>query len=230
MKSLVATMATAVVALAASNVAFAATLAVEPADRCYREQQRVFYMARGYTPNGVVEFSRDSKVIERIRADGSGTISGNLRLPGLTSGRRRLTYVATDQTNRALSAQVSLLTTSTTVSLRPERGRPSRRLRIRARGYSAGRTLWAHIVRDGRPRSTARRIRIGRVRGPCGTVETRRRLFRAGTAPGEYRVQFDTFRSYRKRRNVQFEYIVTIFPPGHSSPQRGERGNNNNNG
>jgi hypothetical protein len=36
-------------------------------------------------------------------------------------------------------------------------------------------------------------------------------LFKRGTAPGKYRVQFDTFRRFKSRRVVETEFIVTVY-------------------
>jgi hypothetical protein len=211
--------AVATVALAAPPAASAQSLAVDPVAPCYREQQTVFLTAQGYTPNGLVGFSRDGKLIEQLQADASGSISGNLTLPGLLHGQRRLTYVATDRANPALSAEVGLLTTATDVTMKPRSGvAPNRRLTIQGRGFFGGRTLWAHVVRPrGARASAARNMRIGRVRGACKKVKAKKRLFRAGTAPGSYRVQFDTFRRYKPRRLIEAEFIVTIFGTARSA-------------
>jgi hypothetical protein len=202
------------VALAAPGVASAATLTVDPVRPCYRETQRVFLIAQGYTPNGKVDFTRDGNIVATLDAGPDGSIQGHLTLPGLLMGRRALTYVATDQTDPARTAQVSLLTTATSVRVGPETGAPNRMLRIRARGFKGGRTLWAHVRRRGNRRGGAvrtRAVRIGRVRGRCWTVRARKRLFRRSTAPGRYRVQFDTFRRYKPRREVEYdELFVTI--------------------
>jgi hypothetical protein len=202
------------VALAAPGAASAATLTVDPVESCYRETQRVFLIAEGYTPNGKVDFTRGDEDIETLDAGPDGSIQGYLTLPGLLMGQRTLTYVATDQTDPARTAQVSLLTTATSVRVGPETGAPNRMLRIRARGFKGGRTLWAHVRRRGNrgggPVRT-RTIRIGRVRGRCWRVRARRRLFRRSTAPGRYRVQFDTFRRYKPERKVEYdELFVTI--------------------
>jgi hypothetical protein len=212
MRPLRAAVAVVSIALAAPGAASAqATLDVEPERRCYRETQRVFLLAQGYTPNGQVEFRRGDAFARTLTADGEGRISGHLTLPGLLRGQRPLTYVATDQTNPALTAQVTLMTTATDVLVGPKRGRPNRRLRIRARGFKGGRTLWAHVRRARRGAARTRTVRIGRVRGPCWKVRARKRLFRRSTAPGRYRVQFDTFRRYKPRRSVEYdELIVTI--------------------
>jgi hypothetical protein len=217
MRGLAAAAATATLALAAPIAASAATLTADPADPCYREQQTVHLVAQGYTPNGFVDFTRAGESIARIQADASGAIFADLTLRGLLSGQRLLTYVGTDVTDPSITAQVSLLTTATDVTVEPDDGAPHRLLTIRGRGFFGGRTVWAHVVRLGRGAraSASRTVRIGRVRGACKKVKAKRRLFRPGVAPGRYRVQFDTFRRFRPNRRIEYDrLIVTIFRTG----------------
>ena len=189
-----------------------ASLSVDEAGPCYREQSTVHLLGDGFTQNGQVVFTRDGTPIgDPIRASAAGELFPRLILPGLVSGQTRLTYVATDQTNPALTAQVSLLVTATDVGLRPEGGAPHRLLTINARGFFGGSTLYAHVVRTGRHPGKARNLRIGRTRGSCKQVEARKRLFSKGTPPGKYRVQFDTFRRYESKREVKTQFIVTVF-------------------
>jgi hypothetical protein len=190
-----------------------ATLEVDPVAPCYREQETVRLPGSGFTQNGSVVFTRDTRQIgQPIVADPSGRVFAQLTLPGLLSGQQQLTYVATDATNPALTAQVSLLVTATDVELAPEGGPPHRLLTITARGFFGdGSTLYAHIVRTGKRGGRARNTRIGRVRGACKTLKAKRRLFFRDTAPGRYRVQFDTFRRYRARRTVKAVFVVTVF-------------------
>jgi hypothetical protein len=205
-------------AAALASVAFAApatasaqaTLTVDPVRDCYLEQDRVFLFADGYTPNGMVDFTREGNLVESLQANPAGQIQATLRLPGLIMGQRPLTYVATDQSDPARTAQVSLLTTAVDVRVKPKTGPPNRLLRIRARGFRGGSTLWAHVRRVKRPGGgpvRVRTVRIGRVRGPCWTANVRRRLFRRGTAAGSYRVQFDTFRRYKPNRRVEYDEL-----------------------
>ena len=214
MRLIRAAVAIASIAVAAPATASAATLAVDPVRPCYLEQDRVFLLAEGYTPNGMVNFTRDGNLVESVPTDAVGTFQGNLRLPGLIMGQRPLTYVATDQADPARTAQVSLLTTAVDVRVTPRNGPPNRRLRIRARGFRGGSTLWAHVrrvKRRGGGPVRARTIKIGRLRGPCWTANVRKRLFRRGTAAGRYRVQFDTFRRYKPNRQIEYdELFVTI--------------------
>jgi hypothetical protein len=219
MRPLVAAVAIAIVAFAAPAAASAATLAVEPANPCYREGQTVFLMAQGYTPNGFVDFTRDGRLVERLQADASGAISGNLTLPGLVTGQRNLTYVGQDVSDPARRAEVSLLASATDVRVQPESGAPNRLLRINGRGFfGRNRVVYAHVVRrrQGADSSArrARTIRIGRVRGACRRIQARRRLFGRNPRPGAYRVQFDLFREYKPRRRVEYDNLfVRILSP-----------------
>lgn len=214
MRLLRAAVAIASFALAAPGAASAATLTVDPVRACYLEQDRVFLTADGYTPNGKVDFTRDGNLVATLEASPAGQIQGTLRLPGLIMGQRPLTYVATDQADPSRTAQVSLLTTAVDVRVSPKAGPPNRLLRIRARGFRSGSTLWAHVRRKRRPGGgpvRVRTVRIGRVQGPCWTANVRRRLFRRGTAAGRYRVQFDTFRRYKPNRRIEYDDLsVTI--------------------
>jgi hypothetical protein len=211
--STAAALAIAAVTLALPPAAAAeATLGVDPVAACYREQSPVNLTGTGFTPNGAVVFTRDGTPVgDPVLADPDGQLTPRLILPGLVSGQRRLTYVATDQTDRSVAAQVSLLVTATDVTLTPAGGPPNRLLTIRARGFFKGRTLYAHVVRRGKKPGRARTLRIGAVKGDCRTVTARRRLFTKDTKPGHYRVQFDTYRRYQGKRTIETDFTVTVF-------------------
>jgi hypothetical protein len=210
MRLILAAVAIASFAVAAPATASAATLTVDPVRSCYLEQDRVFLVAEGYTPNGMVDFSREGNLVATLQADAAGRLQGTLRLPGLIMGQSPLTYVATDKADPTRTAQVSLLTTAVDVRVSPRNGPPNRRLRIRARGFRGGSTLWAHVrrvKRRGGGPVRVRTVRIGRVRGPCWTANVRRRLFRRNTGAGRYRVQFDTFRRYKPERKIEYDEL-----------------------
>lgn len=219
MRSPTAAVAIALAAFAAPSAASAATIAVDPDLRCYREQQTVFLSAQGYTPNGFVDFTRGGELVERLRANAAGEIQANLTLPGLVSGQHSLTYVGQDASDPARRAQLSLLATATDVMVRPVRGTPNRLLTIKGRGFfGSSRTVWAHVTRAGSGGGSAARrartVKIGRVQGACRRIDARRRLFRRNPPPGRYQVQFDTFRRYKPNRKVEYDRLyVTILSP-----------------
>jgi hypothetical protein len=211
--STAAALAIAAVSLALPPAAAAeATLGVDPVATCYREQDTVRLIGSGFTPNAAVVFTRDGTPVgDPVLADPGGALQPRLILPGLVSGQRRLTYVATDQMNNTLAAQVSLLVTATDVTLSPTGGPPNRLLTIRARGFFGGRTLYAHVVKAGKKPGRSRNLRVGSIRGSCKTATARKRLFSKTTKPGHYKVQFDTYRRFRDDRNVATHFTVTVY-------------------
>lgn len=213
-KWIAASLALAVTGLTApATAAGAATLSVDPVEPCYRELTDVHLLADGFTPGGPIAITRNGVPLdEPIPADPAGSIAPTLTLPGFVRGQQVRTYVATDQTNPALTAQVSLLVTATSVALQPQTGPPHRLLRISARGFFGGGTLYAHVVRRGKRAGPPRSLRIGPVKGDCMKVHARKRLFPRGTSPGHYLVQFDTFRRYKRSRSIESEFMVTVFP------------------
>jgi hypothetical protein len=191
--------------LALPAFAQAAAVSVTPVKPCYRSGESVAMSGSGYTHGGGVSITSDGQSIGTTTADGAGNFGGRLTVASPT--RRVKTYTATDQSNTANTASVPLTVSPFFVRVAPRNGRPGRRLRIRAAGFNNGRRLYAHVVR-GRRRSN---IRIGRLRGPCGTLAARRRIFPRGARPGTYTVQFDTRRRYSPDTRVRIRFRVSVF-------------------
>jgi hypothetical protein len=197
-------------ALAAPALSSAATITAAPAKDCYRGDgvlnpqtgvvggEVVTLSGTGYTPGGTVAITANGKSLGTDEVDAAGNFSGALTL-NLASGQTLKTYAATDQANPALTASVQLRTSALTVNLKPKQGRPDRRFRIGARGFTTGKRLYAHIVK-GRFRRT---VKIGRLKGPCHKITAHKRLFPSDLATGIYRVQFDSKRKYSKKTKVK---------------------------
>ena len=72
-------------------------------------------------------------------------------------------------------------------------------------------TLFAHIFRtadkDGKrlKSQTPRNMRIGRLKGRCGKLLARKRLFSKRAPLGDYTIKFDTY-----RRPVRFLYAAPV--------------------
>jgi hypothetical protein len=187
-------------------VAGAAAVGVLPAKSCYRSGESLLIGGTQYTPNASVRITSDGAFIGSVTTDQNGAFQGTLRV-GQRSGERSKTYTGTDLTNPANVASTTLRVTALDVTVRPRSGRPGRRVRVRARGFTTGTRLYAHIVRRGYRRN----VRIGRLKGACRTLSARSRIFRRGTRPGRYTVQFDTRRRYSSRTAVRIRYSVVIF-------------------
>jgi hypothetical protein len=191
--------------LALPAAAYAAAVSVSPAKPCYRSGETIGMSGSGYTPGGGVSITADGQSIGSTTADSAGNFGGRLTVASPT--RRVKTYTATDQANTANTASVPLTVSPFFVRVSPRNGPPGRRLRIRASGFNTGTRLYAHVVR-GRRRSN---IRVGRLRGPCGTLSARRRIFPRGATPGTYILQFDTRRRYSPDTPVRRRFRVAVF-------------------
>ena len=200
-----------VAALAFPSAASAASLTVSPQKRCYGSGESVSFLGSGFTPTTDVtspnsaNVTRSGSSVGLLEVDANGLFNGVLTL-GLDSGRETRTYTATDLADPSITASAQITVSSVRVRLRPTNGAPGRILRINAHGFTTGKTLWAH-VRRGRSK---RNLKIGRLKGACGNLKTRKRLLPQNAAVGVYTVQFDTFRRYKADRAVRDAYTVTV--------------------
>jgi hypothetical protein len=191
--------------LALPSAAHAASLTTKPAKPCYRSGEKVHFLGSGFTPSGSVNLKRDETFIEPIPTDATGAFDAELGL-NLDQGMQQRTYTATDVGNSTVSASVPVTVSAVGVALSPRTGSVSRRFRIRARGLTTGSTLWAHIVHEG----SKRHVKIGTLRGACHNLRARRRLLSPRARFGRHRIQFDTFRRYRRDRAVKVAYTIRV--------------------
>ena len=157
--------AVALAAVASPSAAHAATLTTNPAKPCYRSDETVNFVGSQFAPSSSVNLTRDGAFVSPIPTDAAGQFDAALRLQQ-DSGSQTRTYTATDSANTGLSASVPVTVSAVGVRLTPQTGNVSRRFRIRARGFTTGRTLWVHLVH----RRSQRHIKIGRLRGACHTL------------------------------------------------------------
>ena len=192
-------------ALALPSAASAAELTVSPQKRCYSSGESVNLLGTGFTPLGSATVTRDGSLLGTLNTDGSGAFNGVLTL-AQNSGRRTKTYTATDDTDSTLTASRQITVSSVRVGLAPASGAPGRILRVTAHGFTTGKTLWAHITRG----RTTRHVKIGRLKGACGNLRTRRRLLPRDAAVGVHTIQFDTFRRLNRNQRVRDRYTITV--------------------
>jgi hypothetical protein len=193
-------------ALAAPAGANAAAVGIVNPKACFGAGDVVGLGGVQFTPGATISFARDNApVTGNVVADAAGNFLAPAIVPQIPTKVVTSTYTASDGTNAAAAAPVKLSRLG--VTIRPAQGNPNRPRRISARGFTfKGKTLFAHRVRKGKSKN----IKIGRLKGDCKTASARKRLL-AGTPPGTYRVQFDTFRRFRSSRRQRVAFRVTIF-------------------
>jgi hypothetical protein len=198
--------AAALMALAApAGAAAAPALKIVPEKACYSHGQSVNLLGTGFGPLGSASITRDGALVGALDTDSAGAFNGVLTL-AQNSGRRTKTYTATDRTDSSLTASDQITVSSVRVGLKPHDGAPGRVMTITARGFTTGKTLWAHVIH----KKSKRNLKIGRLKGACGGLKTRRRLLPQNAALGVHRIQFDTFRTYNRRRPVQDSSTIAV--------------------
>ena len=201
--------AVAIATLAAPSAAHAASLTADPAKPCYRSGETLHFIGGDFTAGNQVNLIRDGVLVTQFPADQAGRFDASLKLLQ-DNGSQRRTYTATDSANQGLSASVPVLVSAVRVNLSPSSGPASRRFRVRARGFTTGRTLWAHVTHKG----STRHLKIGALKGACHVVRARKRLLSRNARLGVHRVQFDTFRRYRASRAVKSGYTIRVVRGG----------------
>jgi hypothetical protein len=211
----------AAVALAAPCAAHAATLTTDKA--CYGPGEPVLFTGLGFTASGQAALTTGGQQLGLVTVNPVGEFELGLTAPLIDAKQRTDTFTATDQANLALTASVGVRLTSIDVTAKPKNGKPGRRQLIKARGFTTGKTLWAHI-RRGRSK---RNVKVGKLKKPCGTLSLRKRLFSPNAKTGAYTVQFDAKRKYSSETAPSVTFVVTVFqtikPASASGATTGER-------
>lgn len=197
--------ALATIALAAPAAAPAATLSVDKS--CYGPGEAVKFSGGGYTAGGPVALSVGGQQLGAAAANQVGEIAATIPAPGIKGKQRTDVFTATDETNLSLVATAPVRLTSLNVKVTPKNGDPAKAKRVVARGFTSGRTLWAHVQRG----SAKRNVKVGRLKGACHTLDVKRKLFLANAQAGVYSVHFDTRRRYSSKTAPQVTFLVTVF-------------------
>jgi hypothetical protein len=175
---------------------------------CYVESAPVAFAGAGYTPGGSVNVLLDNVFKGSATADSSGVVGAILAAPSTGAAKQRsFNLTASDAANPANQATVTRFVTELDVKIKPKGGSPARKRKITARGFPQKKTLYAHVRRKGKGRN----VRLGKVKGPCGKLNKRKRLFPRKSKTGTYTVQFDTKRKYRKKTVPRVTFRVFIF-------------------
>jgi hypothetical protein len=206
------TIAAAIIGLAAlggTAEAQASTLAVDAP--CYLENSPVSASGTGFTAGGPVNFSFDGQLSASGTADPAGNITQPLTAPVLPASTLQHTFnlAAQDQTNTALAATTPVTVTKLAATVKPQRAKPTRRVRFGIHGMAPGRTVWLHYVFHRKQRA---RVKMGTAKAPCGTLNVRKRFFpMRRPSVGTWTFQFDESKRYSKSTLPRIRGPVTIF-------------------
>jgi hypothetical protein len=210
MKPPLAALVIAAVALTAPAAASAqVTLRTTPTKPCFGSGDRVNFHGSGFTPGGIVDFTRDGEAVPadpQITALPDGTVNAGLTVFNARGVEQR-SYAATDRTNPALTAAAPVTVSELDVDMRPRSGEPTQPRRISAVGFTGGTTLWAHIVFKG----NVRNLKIGALKGACRNLTKMKRLFGADPPFGRHLIHFDASRRFRRNVPNTFQRVSFSF-------------------
>ena len=197
----------ALVACAAPASASAATLA--PGKPCFGDGDPITLGGTGFTPGAPVTLAADGRQFSgNLTSSATGTVAGRLLPSTLVAGRtQNSVFTATDTANPANIGQTTVVRARLRVTVTPANASPRSNRRFRARGFTAGSTLYRHITR-GRSVSNGR---MAKLKGACRSASVKKRLFRRSAKSGTYRVQFDTKRKYSSKTLQRVRFRVRVY-------------------
>lgn len=159
-------------ALGAAQPASAATIALSRP--CLNSESPSLVTGAGFTPGATVTFSHPNADFQAVAAP-DGSVNARFPAPlSLTTADAlplAVAYTATDGTNAATTS-VQVVRPGLVL---PKSGRTRNKMRILMTGFEPGKVVYAHLRWGEKWR---KRFKIGTATGPCGSLQTDRKLFR----------------------------------------------------
>jgi hypothetical protein len=182
----------------AAAPAAAATLA--PLKACYASAgestdklEDVVVQGDGFAPMSTVDVLVDGVPVGVAPTGSIGEFERLVDAPYQRRGERPFTVEARDVAGTSVVAQSRV--TNLTVTMRPRRSPPNRRVRFRGRGFTRPAPIFAHYLHSGKEQKTVRLAR--RSTAPCGTFDVKRRQIPVANArTGRWIMQVDQKRAF----------------------------------
>lgn len=193
--------------LAATCVLFA--LAATPASAATVEDLRDCYVSAGetdaeretitirgtdFTQISTVEVLFDGVVVGSGPTGSIGEFEIRLPAPFQEQGERELVVTVRDTVTQVVK---TTRVTNLGMTVKPRRGSPRRKVRLRGRGFTLAEPVFAHYLFDGKEQKTVRLART--PDSACGTFDVRRRLMPIDDArAGRWIMQVDQKREFSR--------------------------------
>jgi hypothetical protein len=192
--------------------ASAEAVTIAPLKPCYvtagtaeaPQQEGVTISAAGFSPNSTVTVAVDGQPIgppgappQEFQTDPSGNLNlppNSVPAPFVEQGTREFPITLTEVNNPVNTATVTSKSTALSVTVKPKRARPSKRIRFKGSGFTDDKPVFAHYVFKNKLRKT---VRMARKTGTCGAWSARKRQIPVNDPkPGLWTVQFDQSKRY----------------------------------
>jgi hypothetical protein len=183
--------------LALPAVAQAATLTAGKS--CFKNGTKARLVGTGFAPESPIRFTVNGRTLTaNVTSDAAGDVEVTYSPPD-TRTERRLTIRATDSEDTSARTTI-YVTRKRRVTADPDSAPDVEKWRavFGIYGFGAGRAYIHYVNPKGRFKRT---VALGRLRGPCGRLQTDRRRVLPFDNPqyGLWKLQFDTRRRYDKR-------------------------------
>ena len=169
--------------------------------------------ATGALPTGVTFTNNNDGTATLAGTPGVGMADAfgeaNATVPAPFEGRNEhdFTLAIFENQNLANSASATSRVSDLAVTLRPRRARPSRRVRVSGRGFTADAPVYGHYVFGGKVRKTVRFV--DRPVAPCGVFHTRRRQIPVRKPHvGDWTLQVDQQRRYSPQPATNAQRVI----------------------
>jgi hypothetical protein len=195
----------------------------KPLKPCYvsdgpepNQRETVHLEAGGFTPAGHVTLLLDNQFVTDDagnplvgQADAKGTVRAQIPAPFQGLGERPFSVQLREMENTLHVLTAGASVTNLSVTLRPKRARPSRKVRFRGRGFTENAPIWGHYLYGGKVRKTIRLAR--RPAGLCGVFHAKRRQIPVrDPAVGKWTLQVDQRRRYTPRPPIAQTVIIRV--------------------
>ena len=156
------------------------------------EREQIVISGADFTQESTVDVLFDGVLMGSAPTGSIGEFEIRFPVPFQLKGERRVVVTVRDAVT-----QVDKVTRVTNLAMQviPREATPSRRVRIRGRGFTQAAPVFAHYVFGGKEQKTVRLAR--RSTSPCGTFSAKRRLIPIdGARNGRWIMQVDQKRAY----------------------------------
>jgi len=166
--------------------------------------------ATGFTPNSLVDLAIDGQPFEAgLQTDANGGIGVLSPLvipaPFINKGSGDFTVTLTEQGNPANTASVVGRHTALGVKVKPQRAKPSKKIRFSGAGFTQDKSVYAHYVFNGKLKKT---VKMSGNPNACGEWKKRAKQIPVDDpSTGIWTVQFDQFRKYKNPAEGNFRSV-----------------------
>jgi len=162
--------------------------------------EAIVIKAHGFTGSSLVDIAFDGEVLypgRQTDANGDLGVLSPLILPApfIKKGSDEFTMTLTEQGNPANTATVTGRHTALGVKVKPQRAKPSKKIRFSGAGFTQDKSVYAHYVFNGKLKKT---VKMSGNPNACGEWKKRAKQIPVDDpSTGIWTVQFDQLKKYK---------------------------------